>query len=74
MTSPRRRQDRPIESVALKIVFRADKDARAKIKEAIPSAIFRRGSCEVRIDGQHPGEVAEKAKSIFEIIRDASES
>ncbi len=71
MTSPRRRQDRPIRSVALKIVFRAGKDARAKIRQVEPSAKFRQGSCEVRIDGDHPAEVAEKARAILETIRTA---
>ena len=69
MTSPRRRQDRPVESVALKLVFRADKDLRAKIKEAIPSATFRRGNCELRIEGERPEEVADRAKGVLETIR-----
>ena len=72
MTSPRRRQDRPIQSVALKIVFSAGKDARAKIRQVAPSAKFHRGSCEFRIDGDHPGEVAEKARAILETIRAAA--
>ncbi|MDE1858258.1 MAG: hypothetical protein KGI26_04215 [Thaumarchaeota archaeon] len=58
--------------MALKIVFRADKDLRAKIKEAIPSATFRRGNCEVRIEGEHPGEVADRAKAVLETIRTAT--
>lgn len=69
MTSPRRKQDRPIKSVALKITFRADRETTAKIKEAIPSAIVRGGVCEVRIEAEEPGEVAEKAKLLLEKIR-----
>lgn len=69
MTSPRRKQDRPIKSVALKINFRADRETTAKIKEAIPSAIVRGGVCEVRIEAEEPGEVAEKAKLLLEKIR-----
>ena len=66
---PRRRPDRPVESVALKLVFSADEGVRAKIKESIPSATFRGRHCEVKIDGQRPGEVAEKARAILETLR-----
>lgn len=72
MTSPRRRQDRPVETVALKIVFRADKDAYSKIKAAVPEATFHGGNCEVKIDGKQPGEVADRAKAILEVIRAAT--
>ncbi|HKT22609.1 MAG TPA: hypothetical protein VJR06_08380 [Nitrososphaerales archaeon] len=71
MTSPRRSQGKPIESVALKIVFRAGKDAGTRIKKAVPSAKLRGGTCEVRVDGEQPGEVAERAKDILEAIRSA---
>ena len=69
MTSPRRKQDRPIESVALKVTFRADRETMAKIKEVIPGAVVRGGVCEVRIEAEEPGEVAEKAKLLLEKIR-----
>ena len=71
MTSPKQSRDSPIASVALKIVFRVDKEVREKIKEAIPSATFYRGSCEVRIEGEQPGEVADRAKAVLDIIRGA---
>jgi hypothetical protein len=71
LTSPRQRRDRPIESVALKIVFRADAETIRKIKEKIPAASIRGSSCEVRIEGEQPGEVAEKAKEILEKLRTA---
>jgi hypothetical protein len=72
MTSPRRRPDRPIESVALKITFRADRTITSKIKELVPSAAVRGGVCEVKIEAEHPAEVAEKARAILEKIRAAS--
>ena len=68
-TSPRRKQDRPIESVTLKLVFRADRDARARIKKAIPSAVFHNESCEIEVRGERPGGVAEKAKTLLETVR-----
>jgi hypothetical protein len=69
LTSPRRKPDRPIESVALKITFRADRETTAKIMEVIPGAVVRGGVCEVRIEAKEPGEVAEKAKLLLEKIR-----
>ena len=71
MTSPRRSRDRPIESVALKIVFRADSETARKIKEKFPAAVVSGGSCVVRIEGEQPGEVAEKARAILEKLRTA---
>ena len=72
MTSPRRSQDKPVESVALKITFRADKETTAKIKKGFPSARFRQETCEVKIEGELPGEVAEKAKILLDLVRKAT--
>ena len=69
MTSPRRKQDRPIESVTLTVTFRADRETTAKIKEAVPGVIVRGRVCEVRIEADQPGEVAEKARLLLEKIR-----
>ncbi len=69
MNSPRRRPDRPIESVELKISFRADGETSRKIREAIPSAVFRGRICEVRIQAEKPAEVTEKAKQILDKLR-----
>jgi hypothetical protein len=69
LTSPRRRQDRPIQAVELRITFRADRATSRKIKEAIPSARIRVGGCEVRIAAQEPGEVADRAKEVLERVR-----
>lgn len=71
MTSPRRRQDRPIRSVTLRVAFRADKVTAAKIKKAFPAAVFRGEVCEVKIEAEEPSEVAGRAKELLEKIRTA---
>ncbi len=69
LSSPRRKQGKPVESVALKITFRADRKTSKTIKGLVPSAVVRGGVCEVEIEGEQPAEVAEKAKAILEKIR-----
>lgn len=69
LTSPRRRQDRPIESVALRISFSADRKTLARMKEDFPSAKVHGSICEVRFEAEHPAELAEKAKLLLEKIR-----
>ncbi len=69
MTSPRRRQGRPIEAVELRISFRADRDTSKKIREAIPYAKIRGGVCEVRIQAEEPSVVAERAKEVLDRVR-----
>jgi len=69
MNSPRRKHDRPIESVELKITFSGDRETNDRIKELIPTAVVRGRVCEVRIQGERPGDVAEKARAILEKIR-----
>lgn len=69
MTLPRRRPDRPIESVELRISFRADRETSRKIKETIPSALVKGGVCEVKIEAEQPAEMAEKARTLLEKIR-----
>ena len=69
---PRRRPGRPVESVALKITFRADRGTTDRIKELVPSAVVRGRTCEVKIEAEAPTEMAEKAKAILEKIRTAA--
>jgi hypothetical protein len=66
---PRQRQDSPVESVELRIAFRADRATANRIKEAIPFATVKRGGCEVRIEARQPGEVMERAKVVLEKLR-----
>jgi len=72
MTSRRRRSDRPILFVSLKITFKAEKKMADAIKEAFPSARFRSGECEVKIEAEQPSEVAKKARELLEKIRSVS--
>ncbi len=69
MTSSHRRSDKPIESVELKITFRTDRATATRIKEAIPSIVLKNGSCEVKVEGEQPGEVADKAREMLEKLR-----
>jgi len=69
MTSPRRRQDRPVESLALKITFRAGSETTARIKEAIPSARVSDGVCHISLEAKEPAEMAEKARVLLEKLR-----
>ena len=69
MNSRRQRQDRPIESLALKITFRTDRESAARIKERIPTAQIRGGTCRVELEANEPSEMAEKAREILEKLR-----
>lgn len=70
MTLARRKPDKPIESVELRISFRADRATAEAIKRTIPSAVLRNGVCILKIEGGQPGDVAEKAREVLEKIRD----
>jgi len=72
MSSRRRRRDRPIESLALKIAFRADRGSAARIRELLPSARVRGGVCSVELEAKEPAEMAEKARVVLEKLRAAS--
>lgn len=74
MTSPRRKPDRPIKSVSLKIAFRADREETERTRKVIPWAVARGGVCEVRVDATGPGEAAEKVRVIMEKLRAVRES
>jgi len=69
MNSRRQGQDRPIESLALKIAFRADGESAAKIRDLLPSARVRGGVCRVELEAKEPAEMAEKAKEVLEKLR-----
>jgi len=71
MSSRRRRRDRPIESLALKITFRADRDSAARVKRLIPSARVSGGVCRIELEAKEPAEMAEKAREVLEKLRDA---
>jgi len=69
MNSRRQRQDRPIESLALKIAFRADRESAARVRELLPSAQVRGGVCRVELVAKEPAEMAEKARQVLEKLR-----
>jgi hypothetical protein len=69
LTSRRQRHDRPIESLALKITFRADSQAAARIRELLPTARVSGGVCRVELEATEPAEMAEKAKALLEKLR-----
>jgi len=69
LTSRRQRQDKPIESVALKITFRADRESAARIRELIPTAQIRGGVCSVELEAMEPAEMAEKAREVLDKLR-----
>lgn len=69
MTSRRQGQGRPIESLALKITFRADRESAARIKEQIPAAEIDGGICRVELEANDPAEMAEKAREVLEKLR-----
>ncbi len=69
MSSPKRNRAKPIESVELKLAFKADMEALRRIMTEIPSAVMREGSCEVVIRGETPAEVVERVKKMLEVLR-----
>ena len=71
MTTPRRRTGGPVESVTLKIKFEGGRRELSKIREAVPSAVLRKGACEVTIQAEKPADVAERAREILGWLRGA---
>ncbi len=71
MTSRRQRQDKPIESLALKITFRTDRESAARIREVLPDAHLRGGVCTVELEAKEPSEMAERAREVLEKLRTA---
>ena len=69
MTSPRRRQGSPVESVTLRITFEGTGKELSGIRRAIPSAVAREGGCEVTIRAATPEAVAERARELLERLR-----
>jgi len=70
LTSSRQRQDRPIQSVELKVLIEAGPDAK-NVREAVPEAKARGKSFEIVISGTDAKEVEAKARSVVERLRKA---
>jgi len=71
LSSRRRSQGKPIESVELKVGFRADRKTLLKIKKAVPEARWQEGELEVRLAGTGPAEMAREAKELSDRVRAA---
>jgi hypothetical protein len=70
MTSPRRKQGSPIESVSLTITFRTTKERASQIRKVIPSTRYKSGTCEVKIATDTPTEAESMAKDLLEKVRE----
>ncbi len=74
MTGMARKRSEPIEFVELKISIKADKATSEGIRRLVPSAKVRRGSCELKVAGESPAEVAQKAEEMMEKLREVVSS
>jgi len=70
-SSPRRKPDRPIESVELRVSFQSDRTTASAIRKLFPSAALKKGVCEIELAGETPGEVADKVKELLEFAKTA---
>jgi hypothetical protein len=70
LTSSRRRPDRPIESVVLRISFRGDRETLSEFRKALPSSKLKEGVLELKIEGTEPQEVEQKAREVLEKLRE----
>jgi hypothetical protein len=73
LTSPRRKQGKPIRSVKLRVRFKADRKTLLRIKRAVPEARWKRGELEVTVEGSGPAQVADAAKALSDRVRAALE-
>ena len=62
-----------MESVELKVTFRADPGTARKIQERIPSARVKDGNCQIVMRGDSPSEVASAVRQLLEKVRDILE-
>jgi len=69
LTLPRRRRDRPIASVELRISFRPDKKSMEAMKSLIPGSALKSGAYVVKVRGEQPAEVADRAREVLEKVR-----
>ena len=60
----------PIESVELTISIKADRATAERIKGLVPSAKVRSGTCEMKLAGDHPADLAQKAEELMEKLRE----
>ena len=64
-----RRIRKPVESVELKVAIRADRATAEKIMALLPSAKVRNGTCEFKVVGERPADVASEAEEMMQKLR-----
>jgi hypothetical protein len=64
----------PIESVELTVSIKTSRATAAKIKALIPTAKVRDGTCVVKLVGERPADVAQRAEEMMEKLREVVES
>jgi hypothetical protein len=69
----RQKQGKPIESVELKVIFRADRKTLLRIKTAVPEATWKEGKLEMSVKGEGQTKVLEETKSLSDRVRKAVE-
>jgi hypothetical protein len=73
MTSPHRRQPRPVRAIELRATFSADRNALRKASELESTLVVKGSRGEFLIRGDEPAAVVREARRIVEIIKRASE-
>jgi len=66
-----RRNKNPVESVELKVSIRADRATADRIRRIFPSAKVRDGTCELKVVGDKPADVAARTEEMMEKLRGA---
>ena len=66
----RRKASEPVEFVELTVSIRADRATAERIRELVPKARVKRGSCELKVVGERPADVAQRAEEMMEKLRD----
>lgn len=64
-----RRSRNPVKSVELKVSIKADRATAEMIRGLFPSAKVRKGSCELKVVGEKPDDVAARAEEMIEKLR-----
>lgn len=59
----------PVESVELTISIKADRATAERIKGLVPSAKVKSGTCEMKLAGEHPADLAQRAEELMEKLR-----
>jgi hypothetical protein len=70
---PRKTID-PIESVELIVSIKTDAATAERIRALVPSAKVRKGSCELKVVGERPAEVSQRAEEMMEKLREVLSS